>query len=274
MFKLSKITRVFLILSLLVGFTSFAEAAPKKATYWPKINRADIGINIGDVTIGGTYGLFGTGLNERGQGWNGVLGNSTCNQGGSGCYIWYAVPLARSFGLDSSTRLVMSDLGYNSDLAHLFYLAIDAYFAGGGNSNFGSFSLAAGVNAGFTYPLLAISGYNKFLASNKPQPINLNLFFELGLGYLVNIVTVYGADQVGHFHSIAPGIALGLNMQFKTVPDLELEVAYKLLPGWRSNAYARLQYDFLTFGKNKKLGVHFLFDVAILAANTGFSFRF
>lgn len=272
----SKVGKTFVAFILVLGLVGVSEAAPKKksASYWPKVNRADIGVNIGDVVIGGTFSLFGGGAMQQLNGLHGVLANTSCNNDGTACYLWSAVPFARGFGLDSTTRIAMSHLGYKSDLSHLFYLGIDTYFAGGGNSNFGSFSLAAGVNAGFMYPLLAISGYNDFLASNKPQPLNLNLFVELGIGYLVNINTVYRTGRVWQLHSLSPGIALGLNMQFRKVPDLELELAYKMMPGWRSNAYARVQYDFLKFGKNNKMGVHFLFDAVMLAVNTGLSFRF
>lgn len=194
-------------------------------------------------------------------------------------HLAYCADNWRAFGFEVNSRFNMQTFGASSELANLFYLAFDTYVAGNitqqNKGKFGTTRFGTSLNAGFLYPLLADKGYNRFLISNRSQPVKLNLLFELGFGYGLALNSLYGKTKrqsLLHIYNLS--LAFGTNMTFKDLPELELEIAYKLAAAWRHNLYVKLQYDFLQLSNTSSLGANILVDALWGSVNLGLGFKF
>lgn len=211
-----------------------------------------------------------------------ILADGFCNQPGftlATKHLAYCADNWRAFGFEVNSRVNMQTFGVSSELANLFYLAFDTYIAGNTqelkNTKLGITRFGLGVNAGFLYPLLADKGYNRFLISNRSQPLKLNLLFELGFAYGLALNNLYGeAKRQSLVHIYNLSFAFGTNMTFKDLPELELEIAYKLAVAWRHNLYVKVQYDFLPLSATSSLGANILVDALWGSVNLGLGFKF
>lgn len=244
--------RIFLLFFALVFVTNISLAADK----FPQLSRFDLGLILAD------------GFCQNNQ----ITNNKK--------YLGYCADSDRAYGLDINSRTSIASLGGKSELSNLFYLALDSHIAGTKTKldigELGETRFGFSFNAGFLYPLLADKGNNRFLVSNRSQPVILNLLFELGFGYSlgINDFNINGAKHKYLFHIFNPSLAFGTNMSFKNMPEVELEIAYKLNAGWRHNLYAKVQYDFLQFGEDASLGAYVLVDALWGSVDLGLGFKY